>query len=175
MFDASIRAIRRLNDLGYGNEDGELSLDLVFNPQGTSLPPDQREMEARYKQVLWDRYGIRFNDLLTLANMPVGRFGSVLISRKEFHDYLHQLKSAHRHSNLESVMCRTLISIDWQGYVYDCDFNQMLGLPLRMNGSLRTHLSDLFDEDLPGHRIAVRAHCYGCTAGQGSSCGGALA
>lgn len=175
VFDASVRAIRRLNDLGYGREDGDLGLDLVYNPQGTSLPPDQREMEARYKQVLGDRYGIRFNGLLTLANMPVGRFGSVLISRKEFHDYLHRLKSAHRHSNLESVMCRTLISIDWQGYVYDCDFNQMLGLPLRMNGSQRTHLSELFDEDLSGHRIAVRGHCYGCTAGQGSSCGGALA
>ena len=175
VFDASIRGIRRLNALGYGGEDLELGLDLVFNPQGTSLPPNQEEMEATYKRVLAERYGIRFGSLLTLANMPVGRFGSVLISKKEFHDYLHQLRAAHQPSNLDAVMCRTLISIDWQGYVYDCDFNQMLGLPLRYNGSRRTHVSDLLDVDLSERPVAVRSHCYACTAGQGSSCGGALA
>ena len=174
VFDASIRAIRRLNALGYGSEDGELGLDLVFNPQGASLPPGQRELEDKYKEVLGTRYGVRFDALLTLANMPVGRFGSVLISRKEFHDYLGRLKAAHRHSNLDSVMCRTLVSIDWQGFVYDCDFNQMLGLPLRVNGAGGTHVSDLLDLDLSGRPVSVRSHCYGCTAGQGSSCGGAL-
>ena len=175
VFDASIRAIRRLNALGYGGSDPGLGLDLVFNPQGTSLPPSQEELEATYKQVLGERYGIRFGSLLTIANMPVGRFGSVLISKKALHDYLDVLREAHRPANLGSVMCRTLVSIDWQGYVYDCDFNQMLGLPLRVNGSRRTHVSDLLDVDLSGRPVAVRSHCYGCTAGQGSSCGGALA
>ncbi len=174
VFDASIRGIRRLNALGYGADDGELRLDLVFNPQGAILPPSQRELEAKYKEVLGGRYGIRFGTLLTLANMPIGRFGSVLISRKEFHDYVDVLRAAHQASNLESVMCRTLISIDWQGFVYDCDFNQMLGLPMRANGRGRTHVSDLLGVDLSGRPIAVRSHCYGCTAGQGSSCGGAL-
>ncbi len=175
VFDASIRAIRRLNALGYGGDDPGLSLDLVFNPQGTSLPPEQQELEATYKRVLRERYGIRFGSLLTIANMPVGRFGSVLISKKSFHDYLDLLRSAHRPSNLDSVMCRSLVSIDWQGYVFDCDFNQMLDLPLRINGAARTHVSDLLVADLAGRPIAVRNHCYGCTAGQGSSCGGALA
>ena len=174
VFDASIRGIRRLNALGYGSEDGELRLDLVFNPQGAILPPDQRELEDKYKEVLGERYGVRFGALLTLANMPVGRFGSVLISKKEFHSYLGLLEAAHQTANLDSVMCRTLVSIDWQGYVYDCDFNQMLGLPLRVNGSRRTHISELFGVDLCGRPVAVRSHCYGCTAGQGSSCSGAL-
>ena len=175
VFDASIRAIRRLNALGYGGADPDLGLDLVFNPQGTDLPPSQEELEATYKSVLAERYGIRFGSLLTIANMPVGRFGSVLISKKAFHSYLDVLREAHQTSNLDSVMCRTLVSIDWQGYVYDCDFNQMLGLPLRVNGASRTHVSDLLDVDLLGRPVAVRSHCYGCTAGQGSSCGGALA
>ena len=175
VFDASIRGIRRLNALGYGEEGGELRLDLVFNPQGASLPPDQQELEAKYKQVLGQRHGIRFGGLLTLANMPVGRFGSILISKREFRDYLSLLKAVHQPSNLDAVMCRSLISIDWQGYVYDCDFNQMLGLPLPAKGSRGIHVSDLLEVDLSGRAIAVRDHCYGCTAGQGSSCGGALA
>ena len=175
VFDASIRGIRRLNALGYGADDDELRLDLVFNPQEASLPPDQGELEARYKAVLGERFGIRFGALLTLANMPVGRFGSVLISRREFQSYLDLLRAAHQPANLESVMCRSLVSIDWQGYVYDCDFNQMLGLPLRIDGPGGTHVSELLDVDLEGRAVAVRAHCYGCTAGQGSSCGGALA
>ena len=175
VFDASIRGIRRLNALGYGVGDPDLTLDLVFNPQGTNLPPDQEETEATYRRVLGERYRIRFDALLTLANMPVGRFGSVLISKKEFHHYLDRLRAAHQSSNLDAVMCRSLVSIDWQGYVYDCDFNQMLGLPMRINGSPRTHVSELLDVTLSGRPIAVRNHCYGCTAGQGSSCGGALA
>ena len=174
VFDASIRGIRRLNMLGYGDDDGKLLLDLVFNPQGETLPPDQRELEVKYKEVLMDRYGIRFGRLLALANMPVGRFGSVLISKNRLEVYLTLLKAAYQPSNLKELMCRSLISIDWQGYVYDCDFNQMLGLPLRLSGSQQSHVSDLIDANLNGHPIAVRNHCYGCTAGQGSSCGGAF-
>ena len=175
VFERSIDALKRLNRLGYGEPGSGLALDLVFNPQGPSLPPPQRELEAAYHRQLRERYGIRFNRLFVLANMPIGRFGSVLVSRGEFAPYLERLKSAHLEANLDTVMCRNLISVDWRGYVYDCDFNQMLGLGLRRRASSeRIHLSDLIGCDLTGNPIAVRDHCYGCTAGQGSSCGGAL-
>lgn len=174
VFDASIRGLRRLNALGYGMADSHLTLDLVYNPQGPILPPSQQTLEASYKKVLMERYGVFFNQLYVLANMPVGRFGSMLISKGELDGYLALLRQAHREDNLNAVMCRSLLSIDWQGYVYDCDFNQMLGLPMRLNGSPRVHLSELMDVDVEGGIIAVRAHCYACTAGQGSSCGGAL-
>jgi radical SAM/Cys-rich protein len=174
VFETSICGLRRLNALGYGMPDSELQLNLVYNPQGPSLPPAQQNLEQDYKDALEGGYGVHFNDLLTLANVPVGRFGSTLISKGLLNGYLDLLRSAHRDDNLESVMCRTLISIDWQGYVYDCDFNQMLGLPMRLNGSPRVHVSELMTVDVQGRPIAVRDHCYACTAGQGSSCGGAL-
>jgi radical SAM/Cys-rich protein len=174
VFDASIRGLQRLNRLGYGDSSSGLSLSLVYNPQGATLPPPQGELEAAYKNELGDRFGIRFNRLLTLANMPVGRFGSTLVSKGQFKDYMGLLRGAHRNDNVDGVMCRTLISVDWQGFVYDCDFNQMLGLPIRYNGSGRVHLSELIGNDLAGRSIVVRDHCYGCTAGQGSSCSGAL-
>jgi radical SAM/Cys-rich protein len=175
VFAASIRALRTLNRLGYGMPGSDLSLSLVFNPLGPVLPPAQESLEADYRRVLRERDGVEFTRLLTLSNMPVGRFGSVLLSKGQFHDYLALLKAAHRPENLDSVMCRSLLSVDWQGYVYDCDFNQMLGLPIRLNGSPRTHLSEMLENDLGGRPITVRDHCFGCTAGQGSSCGGALA
>lgn len=174
VFEASIRGLRQLNALGYGMPDSGLTLHLVYNPQGPTLPPSQAALEPDYKRTLGERYGVSFNHLLTLANMPVGRFGSTLISKGEMDGYLALLRGAHRDDNLDGVMCRSLLSIDWQGYVYDCDFNQMLGLPMRINGSPRVHLSELIDVDVEGRAIAVRAHCYACTAGQGSSCGGAL-
>ena len=174
VFETSIRGLRRLNRLGYGVPGSNLSLDLVYNPQGPTLPPAQDVLELDYKKVLGERYGVLFDRLLTLANMPVGRFGSTLISKGQLGGYLELLRAAHRDDNLDGVMCRTLVSIDWQGYVYDCDFNQMLGLSLRINGSPRVHLSELMDVDMEGRPIAVRDHCYACTAGQGSSCGGAL-
>ena len=174
VFDASIRGLRRLNALGYGDPESDLTLDLVYNPQGATLPPSQHALESDYRKVLKERYGVSFNQLFVLANMPVGRFGSTLISRGEMDGYLALLRHAHQDGNLDGVMCRSLLSIDWQGYVYDCDFNQMLGLPMRVNGSPRVHLSELMDVDVEGRAIAVRAHCYACTAGQGSSCGGAL-
>ena len=174
VFGRSIRALLRLNALGYGVEGSGLDLALVFNPQGPSLPPPQGRLEADYKAHLRDRYGIRFNRLLTLANMPIKRFGSTLLSKGQFADYMVLLKGAHQDANLDGVMCRDLVSVDWQGYLYDCDFNQMLGIPVRQAAGRRMHVSDLLVEDLDGLPIAVAEHCYGCTAGQGSSCGGAL-
>jgi radical SAM/Cys-rich protein len=172
VYDKSIRALKRLNALGYGSE---LVLNLVYNPQGPSLPPAQDKLEADYKRVLGETHGIVFNRLYTLANMPIQRFGSTLVSKGQFADYMTLLYRSHRAENLQSVMCRTLLSVDWEGYVYDCDFNQMLGLPLKANGEKRPRLAELIGRDLAGNPIAVRDHCYGCTAGQGSSCGGALA
>jgi len=175
VYERSIDAIRALNALGYGMDSSGLELDLVYNPQGPSLPPPQAELEADYKRILGERFGIVFNRLFTLANMPIQRFGSMLVSKGQFAPYMALLRSAHRAENLESVMCRSLVSVDWQGYLYDCDFNQMLGLALRVAGRPRTHVSQLGARSLAGNSIVVRDHCYGCTAGQGSSCGGALA
>ncbi len=174
VFATSIRALERLNALGYGDPAGTLRLSLVYNPQGPSLPPGQDDLERAYKDELGQQFGIRFNRLLTIANMPIGRFGSMLVSKGQFHGYMDTLRAAHRDANLDAVMCRSTVSVDWQGDVYDCDFNQMLGLPMRLNGHARTHLSDLLDHPLENNPIAVRAHCFACTAGQGSSCGGAL-
>ena len=174
VYESSIRVLQRLNELGYGAEGSGLALNLVYNPQGPSLPPEQGKLEADYKRVLGERFGIRFNRLYTLANMPIARFGSTLISRGQFNAYMKLLRESFREENLSAVMCRSLISVDWQGYVYDCDFNQMLGLPLRIAGRPRVKLADLIGRDLSGNSIVVKDHCFGCTAGQGSSCGGAL-
>jgi radical SAM/Cys-rich protein len=174
VYEKSMAALRALNALGYGRDGTGLSLDLVYNPQGPALPPPQAGLESDYKRILGER-GIVFNRLLTLANMPIQRFGSTLVSKGTFAGYMELLRASHRDENLASVMCRTLVSVDWQGYLYDCDFNQMLGLPLRIAGRPRPHVKDAIARDLDGNAIAVRDHCYGCTAGQGSSCGGALA
>jgi radical SAM/Cys-rich protein len=177
VFATSIRALQKLNALGYGKQPS-LKLSLVYNPQGPSLPPPQLALEADYRKYLGEGYGIVFDQLFTLANMPIQRFGSTLVSKGQFEGYMRLLRGAHLDANLESVMCRNLISVDWQGYVYDCDFNQMLGLPLQLDRAVkpgRVHLSELAGVDLNGNSIVVKDHCYGCTAGQGSSCGGALA
>jgi radical SAM/Cys-rich protein len=175
VYEGSIAGIRKLNALGYGIEGSGLTLDLVYNPQGPSLPPPQAKLEADYKRVLGEQFGIAFNSLYTLANMPIQRFGSTLVTKGQFNEYMALLRGAHRDENLEGVMCRSLVSIDWRGYLYDCDFNQMLGLPLAVAGRPRTHIKDVLGRDLTGNPIVVRDHCFGCTAGQGSSCGGALA
>lgn len=174
VFDKSIAALQKLNALGYGADGSGLVLNLVYNPQGPVLPPGQQELQADYQRELGQRYGIRFNQLYALANMPIQRFGSTLISKGEFQPYMALLKGAYRADNLDTVMCTSLVSVDWQGQLYDCDFNQMLGLPLRLAGSTRPHLRDLLAHDPLGGPIRVADHCYGCTAGQGSSCGGAL-
>ena len=175
VFDASIRGLQRLNALGYGLPGSGLELDLVYNPQGAVLPPAQHALEQDYCRHLEGRYGIAFSRLYVLTNMPIQRFGSMLISKGQFTHYMDVLKNAYQPANLESVMCRTSLSVDWRGYAYDCDFNQMLDLPLAWKGRGRVHLRDLLGADFVGNPIAVRDHCYGCTAGQGSSCGGALA
>lgn len=173
-FESSLKALRQLNRLGYGEPESGLILDLVFNPQGPVLPPPQETLEQDYKRYLAEQYGVTFNHLLTLANMPIHRFGSTLISRGEFTDYMALLKDAHRDSNTAAVMCRSLISVDWQGYVYDCDFNQMLDMPLQIDTRQKLHISELTGINLKNHAIQVAGHCYACTAGQGSGCGGAL-
>jgi len=174
VFDKSINGLKRLNALGYGKPGSGLILNLVFNPQGPNLPPAQETLEADYHRLLNENFGIVFNHLYTITNMPIQRFGSTLISRGQFEPYMDLLVASFQAHNLDSVMCRSLLSVDYQGYVYDCDFNQMLGLPLQHAGRLKTHLRDLMAVDLLGNAIVVKDHCYGCTAGQGSSCGGAL-
>jgi len=174
VFEQSLAGLKQLNKLGYGQRHTNLRLNLVFNPQDASLPPAQQQLEADYKRHLASEYGISFNQLFTLANMPIQRFGSMLISKGLFHEYMNLLKGAYQADNLKSVMCRSMLSVDWQGYVYDCDFNQMLDMPLVDEKSNKLHLSSLLDSDIADRSIMIADHCYGCTAGQGSSCGGAL-
>lgn len=181
-FDKSIAGLQALNALGYGvSESGlpaNLKLNLVYNPQGPSLPPEQSSLQADYKRELQAHFGIAFNELYTLANMPIKRFGSMLISKGQFNTYMELLHNSYQASNLDGVMCRSQISVDWQGYLYDCDFNQQLGMHLQLGDTprmaLRPHLRELMQTDPRNGRIRVADHCYGCTAGQGSSCGGAL-
>jgi radical SAM/Cys-rich protein len=174
VFERSIAGLRVLNALGYGQDGSGLVLNLVYNPQGPVLPPPQGPLEADYKRELFQHFGIRFNQLYALTNMPVQRFGSTLLSKGTFDTYMALLKSAYRAENLATVMCRSLISVDWQGHLYDCDFNQMLGLPAALAGKPRPHLRDLLTQAVEGQPVHVADHCYGCTAGQGSSCRGAL-
>jgi radical SAM/Cys-rich protein len=173
-YEKSIRALQALNALGYGRGAG-LPLDLVYNPVGPSLPPPQGALERDYKRELLARHGVVFDRLLTLANMPIARFRRTLAAEGRLDGYMELLRGAHRDENLGQVMCRTLLSVDWQGCVYDCDFNQMLGLPLVAGERPRTRLRDLAARALEGLPIQVADHCFGCTAGQGSSCSGALA
>lgn len=182
VFESSIEALKKLNALGYGSESG-LALNLVYNPNGTFLPPDQKSLEADYKKALMADHGIVFNELMTITNMPISRFGSMLLSKGLFDEYMALLRGSYSAGNLSGVMCRQLISVDWQGFIYDCDFNQMLDWPLLVDSSVgdvivsdktRLHLRDVMDNDLADNPIVVGEHCYACTAGQGSSCGGAL-
>jgi radical SAM/Cys-rich protein len=174
VFQRSLDGLKQLNALGYGKQGSGLILNLVYNPQGPSLPPPQAALEQDYKKHLQDNYEIHFNRLLTITNMPIQRFGSTLVSRGKFFEYMQLLKSSYSEDNLGDVMCRDIVSIDWQGFIYDCDFNQMLNLPMQLNNKPRAHIRDLLDTDIENLPIIVADHCYGCTAGQGSSCGGAL-
>ncbi|MCK5395716.1 MAG: arsenosugar biosynthesis radical SAM protein ArsS [Gammaproteobacteria bacterium] len=172
VFDSSIEGLKLLNQNGYGIDE-KLQLNLVYNPQGINLPPSQEQLEESYKKELKQRYDISFNSLFTITNMPIKRFGSTLLSKGLFEEYMQVLKNAYSKENLPGVMCRTTLSVDWQGYAYDCDFNQMLSLPSGLSVE-KTHINSLLQSDFKGRNIAIMDHCYGCTAGQGSSCGGAL-
>nr|VFJ70204.1 MAG: radical SAM/Cys-rich domain-containing protein [Candidatus Kentron sp. FM]VFJ75273.1 MAG: radical SAM/Cys-rich domain-containing protein [Candidatus Kentron sp. FM]VFK18008.1 MAG: radical SAM/Cys-rich domain-containing protein [Candidatus Kentron sp. FM] len=179
VFGPSIRALTRLNGLGYGRADTGLVLNLVYNPTGPFLPPPQQQLEGDYKRELAARYGVVFNNLYVLTNLPMARFASMLRASGKWDSYLRLLRNAFRPENLAQVMCRSLVSVDWRGRVYDCDFNQMLDLPLALAGREEIHIRELAGlaergGGLTGNRIAVGEHCFGCTAGQGSSCGGAL-
>jgi radical SAM/Cys-rich protein len=174
VFQRSLDGLRALNALGYGRPGSGLILNLVYNPVGATLPPDQGKLEQAYKEQLATRYGIVFNRLFVLVNMPIRRFGSQLVASGEFAAYMQLLRHAHRPENVSGVMCRSLLSVGWQGEVFDCDFNQMLGMP-QGGATTSVHLRDLLETDFAGRPIRVGEHCYGCTAGQGSSCGGAVA
>jgi len=169
-FAASIAGLRQLNRLGYGQSGSPLELNLVYNPQGPSLPPPQQALEEDFRRHLGERYGVVFNRLLTLANMPIERFAASLKLSGELESYRALLRENHNPAHLDQVMCRQLISVDWRGRLFDCDFNQMLGQP----SPGLSDLSDLLECDPAGGAIAVADHCFGCTAGDGSSCGGAL-
>lgn len=174
IYNESIRAIQLLNGLGYGLEPN-LPLNLVYNPTGPVLPPPQEALELDYKRELGARHNIHFNQLFTITNMPINRFGAVLLAQGQYHPYMSLLRDSFSETNLATVMCKDQLSVDWQGYLYDCDFNQMLEMPLLGERSQHRHISDLLEPDgLMNAPIHTGEHCYGCTAGQGSSCGGAL-
>lgn len=173
VFQRSIAALKRLNSLGYGKEDSGLTLNLVFNPGGAFLPPSQKGIEADYKKEMQNRYGISFNSLFTITNMPVGRFLSYLKTSGNFEMYMNRLLSSFNPLAAGNVMCRKILSVGWEGTLYDCDFNQMLGLSV--NHGAPSHLKDFDLSSLSKRQIVTGQHCYGCTAGAGSSCGGATA
>ncbi len=175
VYRRSIAGLKQLNAAGYGHDGSGLALNLVYNPTGPYLPPGQQQLEADYKQRLLDEHGIVFNRLFTITNMPIARFGSMLISKGEFEAYMNLLKDSMNLATLDGLMCINQLSVDWQGRLYDCDFNQMLKLHIEHPAENRPlQLDDLDDIDLDSLPIRVADHCYGCTAGQGSSCGGAL-
>ncbi|MFQ5602405.1 MAG: arsenosugar biosynthesis radical SAM (seleno)protein ArsS [bacterium] len=173
VFDKSIAALKRLNGLGYGQPDGDLKLNLVYNPVGAFLPPSQAAIEADYKRELKSRYGVVFNNLYTITNMPISRFLAFLIRSNNYTRYMHKLHASYNPTAASNVMCRTMLSVSWDGLLYDCDFNQMLNLTV--NHGVPTHINN-FDLSMLAHRrIVTGQHCYGCTAGSGSSCAGTIA
>lgn len=175
VYDKSMQALKRLNRFGYGKPGSGLTLTLVYNPTGPYLPPPQQSLEQDYKQFLAEKFDIRFNQLFTITNMPIARFGSTLISKGEFESYMALLKDSFSAANLQGLMCLNQLSIDWEGYVYDCDFNQMLNMNIRHPDKPRKlHISEVLETRLDEIPVSIADHCYGCTAGQGSSCGGAL-
>ena len=170
VFEKSIRALKMLNEVGYGRENSKLKLDLVFNPSGAFLPGDQDSLELEFKRRLKKNYGIEFNDLFTITNLPISRFLDYLFETGNFTEYMSELVDAFNPRAAEDVMCRSLLSVGWDGYLYDCDFNQMLDLKIEIP---KPHISDFNLKNTVNRKIIFNNHCYGCTAGAGSSCGGA--
>ena len=171
-FRRSIEALRRLNELGYGQTRSPLTLTLVFNPLGPQLPPDQTPLEAAYRRELLARYGIEFTRLFTITNMPIGRFLADLLESGQYDSYMRTLVDAFNPAAVDGLMCRTTLSVDWLGNLYDCDFNQMLALPVDSHAP--RHIRDFEVASLSNRPIVTGPHCYGCTAGAGSSCQGSL-
>jgi len=173
-FDGSIRALRIFNELGYGKPESGLTLNLVYNPVGPHLPPPQEQLEQDYKRILREQYGIEFNCLFCLTNMPITRYATHLKLRREYDQYMDLLETSFNAGTVDQVMCRNLISVGWDGWIYDCDFNQMLDLPVANGDGKRLHISSLTLDEVVKPPITVGDHCYACTAGAGSSCGGTL-
>jgi radical SAM/Cys-rich protein len=173
-FDASVRALQILNQIGYGQPDGDLILNLVYNPVGPHLPPPQAQLEQDYRCILREQFGIVFNHLFCLTNMPITRYATHLKLRGEYARYMELLETSFNAATLDQVMCRNLISVGWEGLVYDCDFNQILDLPIRDCAGKPLHIETLSLDRVERHEITVGNHCYACTAGSGSSCGGSL-
>lgn len=171
VFDDSMKAIKILNDLGYGKDDSGLVLDLVYNPVGAFLPPDQNSLEQDYKRELKNKFGLKFNNLYTITNMPISRFLDYLLASGNYDSYMHKLVESFNPAAAANVMCKYTLSVGWDGYLYDCDFNQML--EMRVNHGAPQHIKDFDAEKLIGRKILTGQHCFGCTAGSGSSCGGA--
>ena len=172
VFDHSIKALQELNAVGYGMPDSDLRLDLVYNPSGAFLPGDQASMEKDFKKALLEDFGIYFHNLFAITNLPISRFLDYLIASENYEDYMYQLVEAYNPAAVKNVMCRNTISVSWDGYLYDCDFNQMLELKV---ASKIQHISEYNEDILNDRKIVISQHCYGCTAGAGSSCQGAVA
>tara|TARA_R110002111_G_scaffold27081_3_gene58289 strand:- start:12334 stop:13389 length:1056 start_codon:yes stop_codon:yes gene_type:complete len=172
VFDKSIKALQELNAVGYGMPGSDLKLDLVYNPSGAFLPGDQVAMEKDFKKALMDDFGIEFHNLFAITNLPIARFLDYLIASENYEDYMYSLVEAYNPAAVENVMCTNTLSISWDGYLFDCDFNQMLELPVN---SKSRHISEFNEELLEGRNIVISQHCYGCTAGAGSSCQGVVA
>ena len=173
VFKSSIEALQMLNAVGYGIENSGLTLNLVYNPAGAFLPPDQNALEKEFKTNLKKDFNIEFNNLFAITNLPISRYLDYLVVSENYEDYMTKLINAFNPSAAQNVMCRNTISVSWDGYLYDCDFNQMLELEVASPGS--QHLSTFHSESLLNRKIIVNNHCYGCTAGAGSSCGGEVA
>jgi radical SAM/Cys-rich protein len=173
-FDSSIRALQLLNEQGYGRPDTDLVLNLVYNPVGPHLPPPQKKLEQDYKKILHEQFGIVFNHLFCLTNMPITRYATHLKLRGEYDRYVELLETHFNATTLDQVMCRNLISVGWDGTIYDCDFNQMLDLSITGDSGKALNISSVSIDQVLHRAISVSNHCYACTAGSGSSCGGAL-
>lgn len=170
VFETSVKALKMLNDVGYGQPDSGLLLDLVYNPSGAFLPGDQKQLERDFKKELFEHFSISFNNLFTITNIPVSRFLDFLIESGNYEDYMEKLVNAFNPAAVSGLMCRNTISIDWQGYLYDCDFNQMLGLKTTLQSG--QHIGDFDVKKLEGRTVVIGQHCFACTAGAGSSCQG---
>ncbi|MFK7832030.1 MAG: arsenosugar biosynthesis radical SAM (seleno)protein ArsS [Winogradskyella sp.] len=172
VFDMSIKALQELNARGYGMPGSDLKLDLVYNPSGAFLPGDQASMEKDFKKALLEDFNIQFHNLFAITNLPIARFLDYLIASENYEDYMYQLVEAYNPAAVANVMCTNTLSVSWDGYLFDCDFNQMLELPVN---SKAKHISEYNQELLEGRNIVISQHCYGCTAGAGSSCQGVVA